>query len=410
MSRRLITNNAYGTTVDAIGGATTQFSVSSTVLDNFPTPTVDDLVLITVQSSGGVLEIMKLTDRTAAMFTVERAQEGTSAQAFPAGAVVELRATASAFNGYGQLANDEEVSGAWNFANGLSSGGAAVATEAYADTKESQADMTDNGNETYTFTHPDGVTQTTIDTRKSMEDLQDVEILTEPDDRSILVYDTSDDKWKPDQYVLAGVPLRFRVEAVSKDEVTNYVPTLPVSFPLASLVPDPATDISSLKLVVGITAFLVENDDLYLVIKNQAGSAWACVTTATESGVGRSTVVVRQTTGNFVPIFNDPADPDPKIVGKTAYGTITFDFRAPFGLFQYWEGSYSGAIRVYSDTGQAERIITLAGGCSCPTPDTVPYSMEMSGGDDTTPVGLGYGSILCVTGDVMYGGRTEITN
>lgn len=410
MSRRLITNNAYGTTVDAIGSATTQFSVSSTVLDNFPTPTVDDLVLITVQSSGGVLEIMKLTDRTAALFTVERAQEGTSAQAFPAGAVVELRATASAFNGYGQLANDEEVSGAWDFANGLSSGGAAVATEAYADTKASQADMTDNGDETYTFTHPDGVTQTTIDTRKSVEDLQDVEILAEPADRSVLVYDTSDDKWKPDQYVLAGVPLRFRVEAVSKDEIDNYVASLPVTFPLASLVPNPATDITSLKLVVGITAFMTAHDDLYLEIKNQEGSNWLCVNVTTDSGDGRSTVITKYTAANNVAIFNDPALGDPKILGKYAYGTITFDFRAPFGLGLYWEGSYSGALRVLSDTSQVNKIITLAGSCSCPSPDTVPYSMVLVGGADNTPAGLGYGSVLCVTGDVMYGGRTEITD
>ncbi len=113
MARRLFSNNAYGAATGVIGPTATSFQVSGDYVENFPAPSVSDLVMITVQGLGDEIEIMQLTARSGGNFTVIRAQEGTLAQSFPADSLVELRATAQALNGFGQLDNDELLTGTW---------------------------------------------------------------------------------------------------------------------------------------------------------------------------------------------------------------------------------------------------------------------------------------------------------
>lgn len=90
------TNNASTRLAAPINTSTTTITVESGGGDKFPVITAEDYFPITVVAADASLEIMKCTARTADTFTVDRAQEGTTAKEFTAGSVVELRFTAGA--------------------------------------------------------------------------------------------------------------------------------------------------------------------------------------------------------------------------------------------------------------------------------------------------------------------------
>jgi hypothetical protein len=112
---RRFANNAFGELRSTIDAFSTTLFVDGVYADKFPIPTAGDLVLITVQGLGDNLEIMRLVARDGDQFTVVRGQEGTLAQGFVAGAIVELRLTADALNQAAYKDQDEQVFGTWTF-------------------------------------------------------------------------------------------------------------------------------------------------------------------------------------------------------------------------------------------------------------------------------------------------------
>lgn len=88
----LYTNNATTTLASAITNVATSLAVASGKGALFPTPTGGDFFYATLVS-GNTIEVVKVTARATDTFTIVRAQEGTTAAAFSAGATVELRIT-----------------------------------------------------------------------------------------------------------------------------------------------------------------------------------------------------------------------------------------------------------------------------------------------------------------------------
>ena len=91
-----IKNNAFSTLAGSITNVATTLAVQTGHGDRFPAITGSDWTYITLQDAAGNIEIVKVTARAALSdtFTVTRAQEGTTARAWSAGDVVELRLTA----------------------------------------------------------------------------------------------------------------------------------------------------------------------------------------------------------------------------------------------------------------------------------------------------------------------------
>lgn len=95
---RLFTNNAKSTLAGSLTNVATTFSVGAGHGARFPVITGTNHFLVTLyqfDSTGEINhEIVKVTARAVDAFTVERAQEGTTARAFNAADPVELRLTA----------------------------------------------------------------------------------------------------------------------------------------------------------------------------------------------------------------------------------------------------------------------------------------------------------------------------
>lgn len=101
---QLFTNNATATLSTGITGGTATIALAPGTGVLFPQPTGTQFFMATMvvtdplNPNYGVLEIVKVTGRSTDTVTVVRAQEGTSAFAFPAGSLFELRPTALAFD------------------------------------------------------------------------------------------------------------------------------------------------------------------------------------------------------------------------------------------------------------------------------------------------------------------------
>lgn len=88
-------NNAATTLFSSVTVADSQIVVSPGGGTLFPNAGSSNYFMVTVvDKTTGTLEIMKVTKRSGDTFTVVRAQEGTTARAFPSGSPVELRLTA----------------------------------------------------------------------------------------------------------------------------------------------------------------------------------------------------------------------------------------------------------------------------------------------------------------------------
>ena len=90
-----LANNSSGTLATAISASDTGISLTTGDGAEFPTLSAGDYFYATITSSGGTQEIVKATARSGDSLTVVRAQEGTSAAGFAAGARFELRVTAA---------------------------------------------------------------------------------------------------------------------------------------------------------------------------------------------------------------------------------------------------------------------------------------------------------------------------
>jgi hypothetical protein len=89
-----LANNASGTLATAINTSDTGIVLTTNDGAEFPTLGIGEYFYGTLESTGGTLEIVKVTARSGDSLTVERAQEGTSPAGFAAGALFEARVTA----------------------------------------------------------------------------------------------------------------------------------------------------------------------------------------------------------------------------------------------------------------------------------------------------------------------------
>ena len=89
----LLTNNVSTTLSAAIAAGDATFTVVDG--NRFPSPTTGEYAYATLVAPNGAVEIVKVTSRIGNALGVARAQEGTTAQVFPAGSRVELRVTAA---------------------------------------------------------------------------------------------------------------------------------------------------------------------------------------------------------------------------------------------------------------------------------------------------------------------------
>ena len=95
----LAKNNASSTLAGAILATDTSITVQVGQGDRFPVVVAPDYSFITFEDSVGNIEIVKITARAAAAdtMTIVRAQESTTAKAYPSGTIVSLRPTAGLF-------------------------------------------------------------------------------------------------------------------------------------------------------------------------------------------------------------------------------------------------------------------------------------------------------------------------
>ena len=93
----LLTNNARSTLLNGINALQTEIRLRAGGGNTFPTITATGQWFpITIEDSLGNIEIMRVIARSGDVFTVKRAQEGTTAKSFSANDVVELRLTVGA--------------------------------------------------------------------------------------------------------------------------------------------------------------------------------------------------------------------------------------------------------------------------------------------------------------------------
>jgi hypothetical protein len=91
----LFKNNAATKLRTALTAVATSVEVTISEGDKFPNVGPDEFFMVTVlDPATGDSEIMRVTARASDTFTVQRAQEGTSAKTFPIGALVQARVTA----------------------------------------------------------------------------------------------------------------------------------------------------------------------------------------------------------------------------------------------------------------------------------------------------------------------------
>jgi len=96
----LFTNNATSILRIDTPAASTTITVPTGEGVKFPTPTAPDFAMVTLEDRrSGQLEICKMTARSTDVLAVTRAQEGTTAQSFLAGASVSNRMTAGTLAG-----------------------------------------------------------------------------------------------------------------------------------------------------------------------------------------------------------------------------------------------------------------------------------------------------------------------
>jgi hypothetical protein len=96
MGYPLFTNNAATGLVYPITSSATTLYVNGGSGSLFPNPTGGNYFMITlINALTGNMEIVQCTARSGDVFTIVRAQEGTTAQAFAIGDAVQLRITAS---------------------------------------------------------------------------------------------------------------------------------------------------------------------------------------------------------------------------------------------------------------------------------------------------------------------------
>jgi len=89
----LFKNNAAGTLLAGITNIATSMTLQAGEGAEFPSPTGVDSFRATLEDSGGLIEIVDVTNVTGDVLTIVRGREGTTGKVYIAGDVVELRVT-----------------------------------------------------------------------------------------------------------------------------------------------------------------------------------------------------------------------------------------------------------------------------------------------------------------------------
>lgn len=100
---RLYANNAKSTLLRSIDASTTLIPLSNGEGVRFPNLTDSSQYFLITLEGAGEYEICKVTHRTLNELTVERAQEGTTARAFPLGTLVQMRVTKGILQDFARL-------------------------------------------------------------------------------------------------------------------------------------------------------------------------------------------------------------------------------------------------------------------------------------------------------------------
>lgn len=119
MTQYVFNNNAVTTLGSSLGSAATTMTVATGTGVSFPSPGAGQVVSITLIAAGSTTgvpnEIVYVTNRTGDTFTIERGQEGTTAQDWSTGDIVSNRATAYFLNQQATAAAIQQQAG--NYAN-----------------------------------------------------------------------------------------------------------------------------------------------------------------------------------------------------------------------------------------------------------------------------------------------------
>lgn len=102
MTKLLFRNNASGTLAADMTAIATTFTLGVGEGNGFPNPGSNQSFMITAQN-GASIEIMEVTGRAGDVFTVARAQEGTTAGVWATGTPIEMRLTAGVMDRFFQL-------------------------------------------------------------------------------------------------------------------------------------------------------------------------------------------------------------------------------------------------------------------------------------------------------------------
>lgn len=107
----LYTNNARSTLAAGISAGDTAMTVATGHGDRFPVVVAPDIAYITLENTGGILEIIKCTARASGsdVLTIVRAQNGTAAAAWIAGDTVAHRVIALELGRYETLGNVDDA-------------------------------------------------------------------------------------------------------------------------------------------------------------------------------------------------------------------------------------------------------------------------------------------------------------
>lgn len=89
-----LSNNAISQLASGITAGATSIALAAGTGSRFPTLGAGDYFPCTIAKPDGSVEIVKVTARSGDVLTVTRAQEGTTALAFDANSLIELRLTA----------------------------------------------------------------------------------------------------------------------------------------------------------------------------------------------------------------------------------------------------------------------------------------------------------------------------
>lgn len=134
----LVRNNAASTLQSSVTGSTLELNLPSGHGSRFPLPASGDFFIVTVQE-GSAFEIMRCTARNDDELTVQRAQEGTTAQGFSAGSTVTMRITAGVLQALqaelADIADDAAAAAASASAANVTATAAQAAATAAANTR-----------------------------------------------------------------------------------------------------------------------------------------------------------------------------------------------------------------------------------------------------------------------------------